>query len=143
MTKKKRTAMMAVGMAHFVWEKCSRAEAARMGVPESYVKLILFLARQPGAGQREIAEFSHVSAAAVNQTVREMLSAGLLRKEADAADKRRTRLYLTDGGEAVAERMRRSFEERDARITAALTPEKEKELIAMLDTVRVCLEEET
>ena len=140
---KRRTAMMAVGMTHFVWEKRNRAEAARLGVPESFVKIILFLARRPGAGQKEISEFSHVSTAAVNQTVKEMLSAGLLRKEADETDRRRTRLYLTEKGTEIADRMRRSFEDRDARITAALTPEKERELIALLDTVRACLEEET
>ena len=143
MHPKRRTAMMAVGMTQFVWEKCNRTAAARLGVPESYLKLILFLSRRPGAGQKEIAEFSHVSTAAVNQTVKEMLEAGLIRKEADETDKRRSRLYLTDEGEAAAERMRQSFEDRDARITAALTPEKEQELIGLLDTVRACLEEET
>ena len=143
MRQKKRTAMMAVGMTHFVWEKCNRAAAARLGVPESYLKLILFLARHPGAGQKEIADFSHVSTAAVNQTVKEMLAADYLRKEADETDKRRSRLYLTEKGADAAERMRQSFEDRDARITAALTPEKEAELIGLLDRIRACLEEET
>ena len=86
MQPKKRTAMMAVGMTHFVWEKCNRTAAARLGVPESYLKLILFLSRHPGAGQKEIAEFSHVSTAAVNQTVKEML-----RKVAYAASQDDTR----------------------------------------------------
>ena len=143
MQPKKRTAMMAVGITHFVWEKCNRTAAARLGVPESYLKLILFVSRHPGAGQKEIAEFSHVSTAAVNQTVKEMLAAGLLRKESDDTDKRRSRLYLTEKGADIADRMKQSFEDRDARITAALTPEKERELIALLDTVRACLEEET
>ncbi|MBQ6019497.1 MAG: winged helix-turn-helix transcriptional regulator [Clostridia bacterium] len=141
--RKERTAMMAVGMAHFVWEKCNRAAAARLGVPESYLKIILFLARRPGAGQKEIAESSHVSAAAVNQTVKEMIGAGFVLKAADRTDRRRARLFLTPEGERVAEEMRGSFEDRDARITAALTPEKERELIALLDAVRACLEEET
>ena len=143
MHPKRRTAMMAVGMTNFVWEKCNRTAAARLGVPESYIKLILFLSRNPGAGQKEIAEFSHVSTAAVNQTVKEMLAAGFLRKEADETDKRRSHTYLTEKGADVSERMRRSFEDRDARITAALTQEKERELIALLDQVRACLEEET
>ena len=143
MEPKKRTAMMAVGMAHFVWEKRNRTAAARLGVPESYLKPILFVSRFPGAGQKEIAEFANVSTAAVNQTVKEMLSAGLLRKEAGETDKRRTHLFLTEKGADIAQRMRQSFEDRDARITAALTPEKERELIALLDTVRACLEEET
>ena len=143
MEPKRRTAMMAVGMTHFVWEKCNRTAAARLGVPESYLKIILFLTRRPGAGQKEIAESSHVSTAAVNQTVKEMLAAAYLRKEADETDKRRSRLFLTERGADVSERMRQSFEERDARIAAALTPEKERELIALLDTVRACLEEET
>ena len=143
MHPKKRTAMMAVGMTHFVWEKCNRTAAARLGVPESYLKPILFLSRHPGAGQKEIAEFSHVSTAAVNQTVKEMLAADYLRKEADETDKRRSRLYLTEKGADAAERMRQSFEDRDSRITAALTPEKEAELIGLLDRIRACLEEET
>ena len=130
-------------MTNFIWEKCNRTAASRLGVPESYLKIILFPTRRPGAGQKEIAEFSHVSAEAVNQTVKEMLTAAYLRKEADATDKRRSRLYLTEKGAEVSERMRQSFEDRDARITAALTPEKERELIALLDQVRACLEEET
>ena len=141
--RRRRTAMMAVGMTNFTWEKCNRAVAARLGVPESYVKLILFVSRNPGAGQKEIAEFAHVSAAAVNQTVREMLAQGLLRKETDGTDKRRSRLYLTEKGQDVSDRMIRSFEERDARITEALTEERELELIALLDKIRACLEEET
>ena len=100
---------MAVGMTNFVWEKCNRTAAARLGVPESYLKLILFVSRSPGAGQKEIAEFSHVSTAAVNQTVKEMLADGFLRKEADETDKRRSRLYLTDRGADVSNRMRQSF----------------------------------
>ncbi len=143
MQPKRRTAMMAVGMTHFVWEKCNRAEAARLGVPESYLKLILFLSRRPGAGQKEIAESAHVSTAAVNQTVKEMLAVGLLSKEADETDRRRSHLFLTEKGAGIAERMRQSFEDRDARITAALTPEKERELISLLDQARACLEEET
>ena len=71
------------------------------------------------------------------------LAADYLRKEADGTDRRRSRLFLTEKGTDVAERMRQSFEDRDARITAALTPEKERELIGLLDTVRACLEEET
>ena len=125
MEPKRRTAMMAVGMTHFVWEKCNRTAAARLGVPESYLKLILFVSRNPGAGQKE------------------MLAAGLLQKEADATDKRRTHLYLTEKGADLSARMKRSFEDRDARITAALTPEKERELISLLAKVRACLEEET
>ena len=143
MQKKKRTAMMAVGITHFVWEKCNRAAAARLGVPESYLKLILFLSRNPGAGQKEIADFSHVTTAAVNQTVKGMLQDGYLRKETDETDKRRTRLYLTEKGTAAAERIRQDFEDRDARITTMLTKDKETELIALLDQIRACLEEET
>ena len=142
MQQKKRTAMMAVGRTHFVWEKLNRTAAARLGVPESYIKLILFLSRHPGAGQKETAEFSHVSTAAVNQTVKEMLSEGFLRKEADETDKRRSRLYLTEKGENVSKRMMESFEDRDRRITEALTPEKEKEIIMLLDKMRECMEEE-
>ena len=143
MQPKKRTAMMAVGMTHFVWEKCNRAAAARLGVPESYLKPILFLSRNAGAGQKEIADFSHVTTAAVNQTVKGMLQDGYLRKETDETDKRRTRLYLTEKGTNAAARMRQSFEDRDARISAMLTKEKETELIALLDQIRACLEEET
>ena len=71
------------------------------------------------------------------------LAADYLRKEADETDKRRSRLYLTEKGDNAAERMRQSFEDRDERITAALTPEKEEELIGLLDRTRACLEEET
>ncbi|MBQ7639212.1 MAG: hypothetical protein IJS90_09970, partial [Clostridia bacterium] len=67
---------------------------------------------------------------------------GFLRKEADETDKRRSRLYLTEKGENVSKRMMESFEDRDRRITEALTPEKEKEIIMLLDKMRECMEEE-
>lgn len=139
---RKKTVMMAVGRTHRAWEQSNRALALRMGIPESYTKIILFLSRRPGANQKDIAAHANVTTAAVNQTVKEMLAAGYLLKETDESDKRYSRLTLTAAGAAVAEKFRDAFERRDAAITAAITAEKEAELIALLDRIYDCIREE-
>ena len=138
----KKTVMMAVGRTHRAWEQSNRDLALRLGIPESYTKIVLFLSRKPGTNQKEIAAFSNVTTAAVNQTVKEMQAAGYLRKETDAGDKRFSNLYLTEKGAAIAERFRAEFEKRDAVITDRISAEKEAELISLLDRIYTCIREE-
>ena len=142
MEKRKKTLMMAVGRTHHVWEQRNRTLALRLGIPDSYVKIIMFLNHRPGANQKNIAEFSNITTAAVNQTVKEMLREGYLTKETDESDKRHSRLYLTQKSSDVAAQLHQALQASDAVITALLGEEKEAELVALLDRVHDCIREE-
>lgn len=97
--------------------------------------MIAYLHRHPGANPKNIAEFCNVTTAAVNQTLKDMLAGGYVRKETDEADRRYTKLFLTEKGEEAARRVRERLHISDEVITAAITPEKEEEMIALLEKI--------
>ena len=139
MEKKKRSVMMAVSRTHRAWADYTKTVALELGIPASYRTVIFFLARNPGANQKNIAEFADITTAAVNQTVRDMLTEGYVRKETDLNDKRYTRLYLTEKGEKTATGIRERLFHSDNVITAAISPEKEAEMIELLDKIYDCI----
>ncbi len=129
------TLMMAVGRLHRIWEEYLRGVAQALGIPEAYTKTVLYIDRHPGASQTQIAALGGVTAAAVNQTVKELCRDGYVRKEVDERDKRHTRLYVTEKGASIAGAVRGAFGEADGRITAFLTEERERELTETLNAV--------
>ena len=130
---KPRTLMMAIGHTHREWCNYMRRIAMEVGIPESYHRIIMFLSRNPGANQTQLAEFCQKTTAAISQTVREMQLTGYLRKETDESDQRFFRLYLTEKGQECEDRIREKIFSADRMITSAITPEKEAELIELLE----------
>ena len=138
----KPTVMMAVGRLHRTWERYVKAVARSLGIADPCVPVILFLRRHPGADQKRVAAFGDVTGAAVNRTVSQMEQAGYLRKEVDGADRRYSRLYLTEKGEAVADRLHERLLEADALVSATLAPADEDALIGALDRIADRVREE-
>ena len=129
------TLMRAVGKTRRAWQQHVRACALATGIPDSYRTVIMYLYHHPGAGQRDIAEFAQITTSAVNQAVKSMQAEGYLRKETDLSDKRSSRLYLTDQSTAIAEKLHQQLAASDKGITALIGPEKEAEMIALLEKV--------
>ncbi len=109
--------------------------AMEVGIPDSYRTVIMYLSRHPGANQKELAEFSDKTTAAINQTVKEMIATGYLHKETDDRDGRYTKLFLTEKGSEKAARLRERLSESDDRITAVIGADKEKELMELLNSL--------
>ena len=139
MEKEKISVMMAVSRTRRAWTDYTKAVALEIGIPDSYRTIMSFLFRHPGSNQKNIAEFANITTAAVNQTVRDMIAEGYLRKETDKNDKRYTRLYLTEKGDTTARKVRERLLHSDDVITAAITPEKEAEMIELLDKIHDCI----
>lgn len=139
MEKRKRSVMMAIVRTRRAWLDHTKAVAQEMGIPDSYRTIIMYLVREPGANQKDIAEFANITTAAVNQTVKEMLGNGYLEKQTDEKDRRYTKLYLTEKGREIALKLREKLRISDEVITAAITPEKEAEIIALLDKIHECI----
>ena len=139
MQEKKRSVMMALARTRRAWMDHTKAVALEIGIPESYRIVISFLSRHPGANQKQIAEFANVTTAAVNQTVKEMVSDGYVKKETDENDRRHTRISLTEKGMEVGCRLHERLFHSDEVITAAITPEKEAEMIELLDKIHDCI----
>ena len=133
--------MMAIGRTRRAWDAHTKAVALEIGIPDSYRLIISFLARRPGANQKEIAEFGNVTTAAVNQTIKEMQAKEYIRMETDEGDRRYTRLYLTDKGHEKSELLRKSLHKSDGVITEMIGKEKEDEIVALLNEVYIVIRE--
>lgn len=135
----KRTLMKAIMRTRRAWNNHVKKLAFEVGIPDSYRTVILFLSRKPGSNQCNIAEFAEVTTSAVNQTVKNMLAEGYLRKETDGCDKRHSKLFLTEKGEVAAEKLKERLQASDEIITELITPEKEAELMELLDKITDCI----
>lgn len=131
--KKRQTLMRAFAQTHRAWNNHVRDLTLKVGIPDSYRTVLLFLYRHPGSGQCAIAEFANVTASAINQTVKSMLKEDYLLKEIDPSDKRNNRLYLTEKGINIAEKLFDKLDASDDAITAMIGEAKEKELIDFLE----------
>lgn len=140
--KQRRTLMMSIARTRRVWQEHKKSIALSLGIPDSYRSVIMYLAKHPGANQRMIAEFSEVTASAINQTVKSMIAEGYVRKETDGSDRRQTKLFLTEKGEETAGKLMEKLDWADDRITELITPEKEAELIQWIDRIHDFIREE-
>ena len=134
--------MMALGRAHKEWVSHMRKCALEVGIPDSYRMVIMFLSRHPGASQKELAEFSNKTTAAVNKTVKEMQTEGFVMMETDENDRRYTRLFLTEKGNLKADVLRDRLRRSDEVITEKIGKDREEEMIALLNEVYSVIKEE-
>lgn len=69
------------------------------------------LAHRDGLSQSDLAEMLHVSRPTVTTMLQRMETGGTIERRPDEADSRITRVYLTEAGRALAERMHAGFAE--------------------------------
>ena len=139
MEKRKRTVMKAIARTRRAWVEHNRAIALKIGIPDSYRTVIMYLSREPGANQKDIAEFAYITTAAVNQIVKEMVQEGYVEKRTDETDRRYTKLFLTEKGQETASKLREMLHHADEVITSVITPDKEAEMIELLDKIHECI----
>jgi len=78
-----------------------RREIHSLGVTGGQVSLLIQIQKLPGIGVRELATRERMSVPGMSKYVARLESAGLVRREELAKDKRRVGLRLTDEGERV------------------------------------------
>lgn len=140
--ERKRTLMMVMARTRRAWVNHMKEIALDIGIPESYRPVISYLNREPGANQRNVADFCNVTTSAINQTIKSMIAEGYVRKETDGSDRRHSKLFLTEKGKETALKLRERLKESDQVITDLITPEKEAELISLLDKIHDCIQED-
>lgn len=92
-----------------------------------------FIQDHPGCTQREIADHLRVSPPSIATSVKRMQRAGLLKKQADEEDMRRTRLFLTPKGEGAVGECRAAFDQVDQRMLAGFSEEEQQTLLDYLE----------
>ncbi len=131
----KRPLMLTIKHTERIWANYMRKLALEAGIPDSYRPVIMYLVRHTQASQKELAQFSHTTYAAMSRTIREMQADGYINKEADGEDKRYVRISLTQKGLECDKRLRDKLHQAETVITDALGKDKEKELEEMMETI--------
>ena len=124
------------------WSRYLRKVSVQIGMPDSYRQIIMYLSRNPGANQKQIAEFSHMTNAAISQTIKEMILSGYVIKESDMNDQRYYKLYLTDKARENVEIIREKIYATDDFITKIVTPQKEAEIVDVLTNLAEIIKKE-
>lgn len=103
-------------------------------------KVLGYFARHPGATQSDLVAHSGRDKAQLARLVRTLRDKGLLEATADDADRRSTRLHVTEQGKAIARSLHRSGEQLAQVAAAGLDEDERRQLLALLDKVRVTLD---
>lgn len=86
----------------------------------------------PGEDQVTLASKVAFDAATFGSVIGRLESKGWVRREADAADRRRKLLWVTPAGEAAALAMKRAVARAQRRILGPLAPQERETLVALL-----------
>ena len=107
---------------------------------DTYRKIIMFLSRNPGSNQKQLAEFCDMTYAAISQIIKEMQLLGYVNKECDKNDQRYFKLFLTDKAKEKVDIIRDKIQIADDFVTKTISPEKEAEMVEtlniLIDSVR-------
>jgi DNA-binding MarR family transcriptional regulator len=119
-----------------------RREVHSLGVSGYQVALLIAIKRSPGIGVRGLAAQERMSPAGMSGRVARLEAAGLVRRTADTADRRRQGLTLTPAGESVLRSVKRRRTAWLADRLNGLTPEQLDAVDAALEPLAALLDED-
>lgn len=82
----------------------------RTGVYRSQHQLLMYIAENPNASQKEIAQLNRVSPATVAVSLKKLENGGYIRRVVDEHDNRYNKICITEKGRAVVENSVRWFQ---------------------------------
>jgi DNA-binding MarR family transcriptional regulator len=128
----------AMGLVARRLRAASLTALAAHDVTPSQVRAIRVLAGQGPGGVRakELAELLKIAARSATEVVDALEAKGVVRRSPDPADRRATRVALTDRGRAVAEEVRRARAAESERMFARLTTADRADLARILHTLQ-------
>ncbi len=118
--------------AHQVAVALFMDEAADFGVTPVQFAILNALMDEPGQDQVSLAARVAFDAATSGSVIGRLEAKGWVRREADARDRRRKRLWITAEGQAVALKMTRAAGKTQERLVAPLSPDEREQLEALL-----------
>jgi DNA-binding MarR family transcriptional regulator len=107
-------------------------ETAEFDITPVQFAIMNALIERPGEDQVTLAGRVAFDAATSGSVIGRLEAKGLIRREADAADKRRKLLWVTPAGEQVARQMKRTVRRVQNRIVDGLDSHEREQLIALL-----------
>ncbi|SLN54072.1 MarR family protein [Aquimixticola soesokkakensis] len=109
---------------------------ARYGLTRTQWRVLAIIGRYGGLTGRAICDIAHEEKTRVSRAVAALEQEGLLSRTESPEDKRAEILSLTEKGQTVFADLGREANAFDARLKAALGPEKDRQLRAIIATLR-------
>ena len=119
--------------AHQVAVAIFMEETGEFDVTPVQFAILNTLMDDPGEDQVTLARRVAFDAATSGSVIGRLEAKGWVRREADAQDRRRKLLWVTQEGARAAQQMKRAVAKAQARILAPLPPDEREQLIALLD----------
>jgi DNA-binding MarR family transcriptional regulator len=102
----------------------ARALLDSLGLYRGQPRVLFALWEREGQTHSELAERARVSAATISKMIQRMEKAGFLERRADEQDQRVSRVYLTEAGRAVQDRVDAAFQQLEAEVLAGFSDEE-------------------
>jgi DNA-binding MarR family transcriptional regulator len=109
-----------------------RMRLEEIGLHHAQGMILFHLWREDGMAQNVLAQALHITPPTATNTLQRMERDGWIRRRRDSADQRVVRVFLTEKARALREEARCSFRELDRELTAMLSKNERKILMASL-----------
>ncbi len=123
--------MLINGLAKF-FSEYQRIQGEKAGIKDSYRSVLFHLRREGGMTQYELACHCQVKPSSMSVTLRSMEENGYIRRVPDEKDQRSIRVYLTDAGVALDEKVRDLIHETEGLFIDALSEQENVQLKNLL-----------
>ena len=138
----KRPLMYTIKQLDKEWIRYLKRNSGELGISDTFRQIIMFLSRNPGASQKDVAHFCNMTGAAVSQTIKEMQLSGFILKETHEEDQRFFKLYLTDKAKEKVEYICSKIYEADNFVTGIVSAKKEAEIVKILSELTEAIRKE-
>jgi MarR family. len=102
------------------------------GVYQSQHRLLMEIAHNPNAFQKDIAKSMDVSAATIAVSLKKLEKGGYISREIDETDNRLNKITITEKGNGVVEKSRKIFEAANEQIFRGFSDEEKSVLFNLL-----------
>ena len=116
-------------------------EFTNLGLYKGQIGILEYVIRNPGCGQKAVADHMSVTAASIAKSTERLQRAGMLTKSVDEENLRCNRLYITEKGEEVAVATREMFKKLDEKMFEGFSDEELATLESFLERIVVNLSE--
>ncbi|MEJ2155810.1 MAG: MarR family transcriptional regulator [Desulfobacteraceae bacterium] len=113
-----------------------RMKLEEIGLHHAQGMILFHLWREDGIPQNALAQCLHITPPTATNTLQRMERDGWIQRRRDSGDQRVVRVYLTEKAAALRKEAGESFRELDRELTAQLSAEERKILMASLSKVR-------
>ena len=108
--------------------------------PPAVGRMLMTLREHDGAAPAELCEIMDVRPSSMSELLGRMEEHVLITRVSDEADRRATKVFLSEGGKDAVGRIETRFHEENAKLTACFTEEEIDEFCALCDKLSAHLE---